>query len=406
MRPTVPGHSPRAALIRLAAVAALLSLPACSDLRRDIALDKGGACPLTSAEKQQAVNAFQAMMPAFSHPRCTNCHGGIDVYAPSAEEAHGGGQQDMKKVIDSTDFKGGLGPVHVTEERDPSQCAACHDAVHGWTQPDPGQNISFAGRTPSQICQQIKHADSPTAFASHVAQDVLVRAGFEGKRGQSDLTPKPPPMTLAEFQVRAAAWAKLVRDPSKGDDWYGGSDSDCGCVPEGSGYRITEHQRTVSEKQGLGEDITYTADVTIDSTGNGYVGSGTYHGTVVTQKLNCHNDLPIDRQVHPVGGMLEASANDTKLGGTTRINYTLTTTDWPVSLTIFAMGSGPGHPLSADDEATAHKMHGDTRLLMKLTGPRTVIHETKEDDGRMSGYMPGCAGKVTHTTDITVEEIR
>jgi hypothetical protein len=24
----------------------------------------------------------------------------------------------------------------------------------------------------------------------------------------------------------------------------------------------------------------------------------------------------------------------------------------------------------------------------------------------MRGYMPGCAGKVTHTTDITVEEIR
>lgn len=360
---------------------------------------------MTSAQKQQSVSAFLAMMPAFSHPRCANCHGGIDVFAPSAEETHVGGQQDMKKVVDSSDFKGGLGPVAVTETRDFEQCSACHE-VPGWKQPATGQNIAFAGRSPSQICQQIKHAESPSAFATHVAHDALVRAGFEGKRGQHDLTPKPPPMTLAEFDARAATWAKLMRDRSKSDSWNGGSDSDCGCLPDGGGYRIIEHQRTVSEKQGLGEDITYTADVTVDSTGEEYVGSGTYYGTVVTQKLNCHNDLPVNRQVHPVSGILDASANDTKFGSTTRLNYTLTTTDWPVSLTIFSMGSGPGHQLSADDEATAHKMHGDTRLLLKLTGPRTVIHETNQDDGRTSGYMPDCAGKVTHTSDITVEEIR
>ncbi|HEY9515056.1 MAG TPA: hypothetical protein VIQ74_05185 [Gemmatimonadaceae bacterium] len=407
MRPTVSGHGRRSGLIRLATAILLLCLSACSGSEQQSASnDVGGSCKMTAAQKQQSVTAFLAMMPAFNHPRCANCHGGIDVYAPSAKETHGGGQQDMKTVVDSEDFNGGLGPVHVTQEPDPSQCEACHDEVDGWSQPDPMERFAFVGRSPSQICEQIKHKDSPSAFALHVAHDVLVLAGFEGKRGQSDLTPKPPPMTLAEFQARAATWEKSLRDPSQNDDWYGGMESDCGCVPEGGGYRITEHQRTVSEKQGLGEDITYVADVTVDSTGEEYVGSGTYYGTVVTQKLNCHNDLPIDRKVHPVSGMLEASANDTKLGSKTLMNYTLTTTDWPVSLTIFAMGSGPGRPLSADDEATAHKMHGDTRLLMKLTGPKTVVHETKEDDGRMSGYMPGCAGKVTHTTDITVEEIR
>jgi hypothetical protein len=360
---------------------------------------------MTAAQKQQSVTAFLAMMPAFNHPRCANCHGGIDVYAPSAEETHEGGQQDMKTVVDSENFKGGLGPVVVSKEPDPTQCGACHDEVDGWTQPVPLERFAFAGRSPSQICQQIKRKDSPSAFAMHVGHDVLVLAGFEGKRGQTDLTPKPPPMTLAEFQARAATWAKSLRDPSKNDDWYGGMESDCGCVPEGGGYRIAEHQRTVSEKQGLGEDITYVADVTVDSTGEEYVGAGTYYGTVVTQKLNCHNDLPVNRQVHPVSGMLEASANDTKLGSKTMMSYTLTTTDWPVSLTIFAIGTGPGRQLSADDEATAHKMHGDTRLLLELTGPKTAIHEVKESDGRMNGYMPDCSGKVTHSTDITVEEI-
>lgn len=406
MRPTISTHSPHAALIRFAAAALLVCLPACSGSdQQDVVDNSGGSCKMTAAQKKQSVTAFLAMMPAFSHPRCANCHGGIDVYAPSANDTHGGLQQDMKTIVDSGDFKMGLGPVYVTKEPDPSQCSTCHE-VAGWTQPSPLEKAAFAGRSPSQICQQIKHLESPGVFTSHVAHDVLVLAGFEGKRGQSDLAPKPPSMTHAEFQARAAVWVKSLRDPSKTDDWYGGMESDCGCVSDATGYRITEHQRLVSEKQGLGEDITYVTDVTVDSTGDEYVGSGTYYGTVVTQKLNCHNDLPIDREVHSVSGMLDASANDSKLGNTTYMNYTLTTTDWPVSLTIFAFGSGPGHPLSADDEATAHKMHGDTRLLLKLTGPKTVIHEMKESDGRMDGYMSDCSGKVTHTTDITVEEIR
>ena len=128
MRPTASGLCPRAALIRLAAASLLVCLPACSgsDQQQSVVDNSAGSCKMTAAQKQQSVTAFLAMMPAFNHPRCANCHGGIDVYAPSAEETHGGGQQDMKTVVDSEDFNGGLGPVHVTKEPDPSQCEACH----------------------------------------------------------------------------------------------------------------------------------------------------------------------------------------------------------------------------------------------------------------------------------------
>lgn len=377
----------------------LMGATACSKTEKLASNRRGPACDLSMAEKQKAVATFATMMPTFNHPRCANCHGGIDVYAPSARDLHGGGQRHTRKVVDSSNFNAGLGPVEVSEDRDVAQCQSCHD-VPAWNQPAPSENIAFAGRSASQICQQIKRKMSPAALAIHVLQSPLVLAGFEGRRGHNNLSPKPPPMTAADFQKQIAAWTAIVRARSKADDWQGGMESDCGCVVDGKGYRITDHERTESAKQGLGRDITYAADVIVDSNGEDYVGTGTYYGTVVTQKLNCHNSMPINRTVQQVSGMLDATASDASFGSNRMVSYTLTTRDWPVSLTIFGMGQP-----SASDLDAAHKMGGTMQMLRKLTGPRTELHDRTVNDGRTAGYMAGCSGDVTQTSDITIEEI-
>jgi hypothetical protein len=382
-------------------VVLVAGMTGCSKAPRSTASNRRGpACNLSIAEKQKAVTAFAALMPNFSHPRCANCHGGIDVYAPSANELHGGGQRHMRKVVDSTNFNAGLGPVEVSMDRDVNQCQGCHD-VPGWLQPDTSEHISFAGRSASTICRQIKHRMSPAGLTSHLAHDALVLAGFAGKRGHNNLAPKPPPITLVDFQRKMAAWADVVRDRSANDDWQGGMDSDCGCIVDGKGYRITEHDRIVSAKQGLGRDITYSADLTVDRDGQGYTGTGTYYGTVVVQKLNCHNSAPINRSVQQVSGVLDATANDGEFGSTRMVNYNMVTRDWPVSLTIFGMGGSP----SASDIEAGHKMGGTMQMLRKLTGPRTELHDRTVNDGHAMGYMAGCSGDVTVTSDITIEEI-
>jgi len=50
---------------------------------------------------------------------------------------------------------------------------------------------------------------------------------------------------------------------------------------------------------------------------------------VVTQKLNHHNSVPINRTVQQAGGMPDATAGDGSFGSTRMFNYTLT------------MGTGP-----------------------------------------------------------------
>src|ERR1051325_1173432 len=73
---------------------------------------------------------FQKMLPVIRHPRCANCHGGIDPRTP----AH----QGMKDVLDGSDCD----VCHGDAEVDPQ-----HD---DWVPPSPDHFVG--GKTDEQLC--------------------------------------------------------------------------------------------------------------------------------------------------------------------------------------------------------------------------------------------------------------
>jgi hypothetical protein len=356
------------------------------------------SCPLTPGQARRAVADFHKMMPAIASPRCANCHGGLDVFAPSAGQLHGGGQIDMKCEVDKEAEAMGLGDGKPVCTNDYSTCGDCHDQVRNWQLPPSDRN--FAGRSPVQICNQFRTIDDANVVRQHVIDDPLVLAGFLGRRGQN-LAPKPPPITHAEFQAAALDWLSLV---SHGNKFYEGKD--CGCVAPGPRLRITDHYVDSSDAYGVERDLTYVADLMLDEDGDDYTGSGTYSGFIVTRKLNCHNDMPEDRKVHPLQGAFDATASYRETGGGKgMVNYNFDTLDWPVDLVPFAMlGAAGDAKATADAIDMAHHMGATMGLMLETTGPKTVIHTHKVDDGRGS-HMAGCVKSASHDEEVTIEVI-
>jgi hypothetical protein len=339
------------------------------------------------------------MMPAIASPRCANCHGGLDVFAPSANDLHGGEQIAMKCEVDKQAQAFGLGDGKPDCQDDFSTCGDCHTDVENWRIPP--EDRFFAGRSPVQICNQFRARIDADVFRQHVIGDPLVLAGFLGERGQG-LAPKPPPIGHAEFQAAALDWVSLV---SRGHFFYTGKD--CGCVAQVPRLRITDHYVDSSDAYGVERDLTYVADLMLDEDGDDYSGSGTYSGFLVTRKLNCHNGMPEDRKVHPLQGAFDATASYRETGGGKgMVNYNFDTLDWPVELGLpFGMMGASNDPKEAADMIDmAHHMGATMGLMLETTGPKTVIHTHKVDDGRGS-HMAGCVKSASHDEDVTIEII-
>ena len=154
------------------------------------------------------------MLPVLQHPRCSNCHGKLDVFAPSATTLHG---------------KNGAGGVQdrAEEGRDYPACQTCHTRAEEMvrkrftpqTTPDEQRSMLNSGRwhpasgtkwgtlDPVRMCVMIKrsHRDGDLML-DHLRNDVLVTLGFEGRRGQDDLKPEPPPMSQAAFVGLMQQW--------------------------------------------------------------------------------------------------------------------------------------------------------------------------------------------------------
>jgi hypothetical protein len=178
-------------------------------------LRTGGGCPLTHAEERKAVVAFRKLLPVVQHPRCANCHGGVDPFVEEAQGGHGGGK------IDSTD--GFL--------RTKSRCQECHSQLEGWELPILPE-MSFVGKSPRELCILFKRM-KPVArvFVRHIDNDEggtqFTVAAFKGERALNDATKddweerhgrrfvgEPPPGTHAELVANAQAWTDAM-----GDGW-------------------------------------------------------------------------------------------------------------------------------------------------------------------------------------------
>ena len=177
------------------------------------AQEASSSCPVPLGQQIKAVGAFAEMLPVFRHPRCMNCHGGLDP----TSDAHPGADQ----------IEPNPNPLEFSE-----QCQQCHDGLPGWRQP--GEPVFFVGKSDEELCLQMKRFESTGAkFVEHIENDhhgiQFIAAGFVGDRALGEglkdysLVIEKPPGTQAELTAKARRWVDLL------GEGYSAS-PECGCV--------------------------------------------------------------------------------------------------------------------------------------------------------------------------------
>jgi hypothetical protein len=187
------------------------------------------ACPLTPAQERTAVDAFDKMMPVVQHPRCINCHGGVNPYADPSVGKHLGG-----KIDNSAD---------TTLRQTLAKCQDCHSGLPGWDVPV--DIMFFVGKSAKELCILFKRAEATGArFVGHIQHEnggvQFVASAFKGDRALNTLgeityeektgarpMPERPPGTHQELVAKAQDWVDAV-----GAGWR--TTPDCGCKVSGS----------------------------------------------------------------------------------------------------------------------------------------------------------------------------
>jgi len=345
-----------------------------------------GKCSLSPAQQIEAVKRFEELMPVFHSPRCANCHGGINFFSPNYEELHGGGAVEMK----DGEVKGPDGTIIARKRPDFKACQSCHDAAPGdfvWVVPHPSFDISFAGRTAGQICEQIKRhpPGDPNNFLRHIDADELIRLGFEGKRGHTSLSPLPPPMTAETFNAKVSDWIVAMKVQ---DEWP--RPLSCGCVAPTMRYRVMVRSSTQTANYGEVHSIHFNAELQSDPADPAQlVGSGRYSGWATTRDANhcLAPNRPENKKVHPLNGKLVATGS---------------VIEWPGKGSILVYGLGPTESESV--EGVPPGIWASTSspgLGIPLEGPVTTKHERAE--GNL--FQSECTGKIVATQEITITDL-
>lgn len=182
---------------------------------------KANSCPLPLGDQVKAISVFAKMIPVFRHPRCSNCHGGVDPFVDPRTGKHGGGQRDPDDFADGT-------------------CADCHDQMlksktAGWNMAPPP--MFWVKKNDVELCMQVREMNPDAAsYVGHIRDDnggvPFTEVAFEGMRAlsvgtKSEITgsvivAEKPPGTLLGMTKQAQDYV----------DAMGGSlvgSSDCGC---------------------------------------------------------------------------------------------------------------------------------------------------------------------------------
>jgi hypothetical protein len=168
------------------------------------------ACTAQTSAKPDASTssaAFLQLYRVLTSPRCQNCHPAGD--APlQGDDSH----VHIQNVKRGTDGHG------VTAMR----CDTCHQTVNlpgehmppgnpKWALPPPQHKMVFVGRSPADLCQQIKDPKqnggrSLDQLLDHVANDDLVGWGWNPGDGRT-LPPLSRPDTVAQMKIWIAGGA-------------------------------------------------------------------------------------------------------------------------------------------------------------------------------------------------------
>ena len=203
-------------------------------------------CPLSDKQQEDSIQKFAEMMPIFTHPRCINCHGAINPFAPNTTHVGGRIGTKFKEIIRHDDVLGkDLTIVVIDEDEFFTRCKDCHSAFtgsKGWSMPRP--QLWFIGKTSTQLCKQMKLNFSPlSSFVNHLDKDDLlfIQEAFRGTRGLDEngkaaylnetgkeFKPEPPPISHEAFVAQGRAWVEAL-GPGAAENSKGGYT--CGCEP-------------------------------------------------------------------------------------------------------------------------------------------------------------------------------
>lgn len=176
-------------LLFAAAAAALLSCAAGQSVQS-----------LTARDDEGARKAFLEASAVLFHPRCVNCHPAGD--APLIRDD---GQPHMFNVKRGPEGKG-VGAMNCTLcHRDTNQPGG-PPGVANWHMPPENMPMIFQGRTPGELCRQLKdpkHNGGKTMeqVNSHLDADPLVLWGWNPGEGRT-----VPKMSHKEFSAKMHEW--------------------------------------------------------------------------------------------------------------------------------------------------------------------------------------------------------
>lgn len=162
--------------------------------------------PETPLEKNdaRAREAFLAVISVLKHPRCLNCHSTGD-FPRQGDDGH----VHIQNVRRGIDGKGKYG----------QKCSACHQEQNvaglnmppgapNWHLPPAAMPMIWEGRTPGQICSQIKdpkqnNGKTIAQIVEHATSDKLVMWGWNPGEGRTI-----PRLSHSEFAQKFQDWAR------------------------------------------------------------------------------------------------------------------------------------------------------------------------------------------------------
>jgi mono/diheme cytochrome c family protein len=183
-----------------ATIAAVLALAAFALVTVKAAPRNSTASPKPDAAASR--EAFLQVYKVFTSPRCQNCHPSGD--APlQGDDSH----PHLQNVKRGKDGHGVYG-MH---------CDTCHQSANltgdhmppgnpKWALPPPEHKMVFVGRTPAQLCRQLKDPKqnggrSLQQLFEHVSSDNLVGWGWDPGDGRT-----LPPLNRADTSAQMKVW--------------------------------------------------------------------------------------------------------------------------------------------------------------------------------------------------------
>ena len=160
------------------------------------------AAPAVDSREAAAQAAFVRAYPVFVSPRCQNCHPSGD--APLQGDDSHAHAQNVKRGPDGHGVYG-------------MRCNACHQDVNlpganmppgnpKWGLPPPQMKMVFVGRTPGELCRQLKDPAQNghrtlAQILEHVSDDKLVGWGWNPGDGRT-----LPPLSRPDFASAMREW--------------------------------------------------------------------------------------------------------------------------------------------------------------------------------------------------------